>query len=84
MLKLIEKGIPPEGYQTWFEAAMGKQVADIIPMWKTYLAEVAADRDNVTLPNSCVLPDEATYRQYASLHKLDRRQELPLPPEKQG
>ncbi len=84
MLKLIEKGIPPEGYQTWFEAAMGKQVADIIPMWKTYLTEVAADRDNVTLPNSCVLPDEATYRQYASLHKLDRRQELPLPPEKQG
>lgn len=78
MLKLIEKGVAPEGYQSWFEAAMGMQVAEIAPLWKTYLAEVVANRGNSTLPNSLVLPDEASYRQFASLHKLDRCQELPL------
>lgn len=80
MLKLIEKGIAPEGYQTWFDAAMGMQLDEVTPLWKTYLTEVMADRGNFSLPNSLVLPDEAAYRQFASLHKLDRRQEQPLTP----
>jgi hypothetical protein len=78
MLKLIEKGIPPEGYETWFEAAMGMKVEKITPLWQDYLNDVAAAREVFGLPNSAVLPDEATYLEFAKMHNLDRRQERPL------
>ena len=78
MLKLIEKGVPPEGYQTWFEAAMGMKVPQITPLWQAYLKELAASREVFALPRSTVLPDEVSYQEFSRIHNLAARQEIPL------
>ena len=70
MLKLIENGVPPEGYQTWFEAAMEMKVDEVLPLWQAYLKEVAATRQVFLLPLSTVLPDEESYKKFVEQHGL--------------
>ena len=71
MLSLIEKGVPPPGYTTWFEAAMEMDVEKATPLWQAYLNEVATQVPQIMkLPVSTVLPDEAAYSAFAARYGL--------------
>ena len=46
------------GYATYFEAAMGLPLNEVIPLWRNYLAEIAAHRAEIyELPASAVFDD---------------------------
>lgn len=70
MLQQIQTGVPIDGYQTWFEAAMGMKVPELEPLWRAYLKEVAASHHLFALPPSTILPDEQSYNLFAARHNL--------------
>ena len=50
------------GYGSYFEAAMGKPLREIEPMWKEYLADIASHRTEISrIPASAVFSDRASY-----------------------
>jgi hypothetical protein len=50
------------GHASAFEAAMAKPLNDILPLWRRYLADIAARcNDLMRIPSSMVLPDRASY-----------------------
>lgn len=70
MLQQIQTGVPIEGYQTWFEAAMEMKLQELEPLWRAYLKEVAAAHHLFALPPSTILADEPSYRLFAARHNL--------------
>jgi hypothetical protein len=71
LLKLIEKGEPPPGYQTWFEATMEMEVDKVVPLWDAWLRdEVVPQRRFFRLPASTVLPDKAAYEAFMIQHGM--------------
>lgn len=63
-LQLIQKR-DKNGYDSYFEAALGMPIKEIIPLWNTYLGDVAARRNNIMrLPPSNVLNDEMTFQKF--------------------
>ena len=50
------------GYRSYFEAALGKPLEEIEPIWKKYLANITANRTAIRrIPASAVFPDRASY-----------------------
>lgn len=50
------------GYGSYFEAAMGRPLKDIVPLWKEFLHEVATHRaDALNIPPSTLFPNAATF-----------------------
>ncbi len=63
------------GYPSYFEAAMGMPLERIIPLWRTYLQEVAGRRTAIlSLPVSTVFDSEAGFRNCAELHGISKVQ----------
>ena len=59
------------GFNTYFEAAMGESIDQTILKWQAYLKNVEGERSAIMrLPSSVIFPDEASFRNYASAHKL--------------
>jgi hypothetical protein len=59
------------GYPTYFEAAMGMQVEQILPLWQNYLDRAAARRTEIlSLPLSTICDDETSFWNFATAHGL--------------
>ena len=55
------------GYDSYFEAAMGMPIGQVIPLWQDYLARIAARRSEILrLPLSATLPDAEAFRKFAA------------------
>lgn len=51
------------GFRSCFEAAMGKPLKEVEPLWQAYLAEIVAHRAEVMrVPGSTVLPNLTVYQ----------------------
>lgn len=51
------------GHRTYLEAAMERPLEEIVPLWKAYLAEVAAHRpDAMRVPPSAVFQDRGAFQ----------------------
>jgi hypothetical protein len=63
-LQLIQKR-DKNGYDSYFEAAMGIPIDRAIPLWQDYLNKIVARRSEIMrLPLSAILPDEPTFRKF--------------------
>ncbi len=52
------------GYDSCFEAAMEKPLKDLVPLWQSYLQEIAAHRPEIMkIPASVVAPNRAVFEQ---------------------
>ena len=62
------------GFQSYLEAAMGMPIEKILPLWQSYLEEVASNRASIlTLPVSTILPDETAFRTFVMINKISLR-----------
>jgi len=53
------------GYATYFEAAMGMPIEQILPLWQQYLDDVVAHRKQILLlPASSVLDDQTGFEKF--------------------
>jgi len=60
-----------EGYASYFEAAMGMPLKDIVPLWQKYLSDIAEHRTDVMrVPGSAVLPDHTAFEKAVADLKL--------------
>jgi hypothetical protein len=63
------------GYASYFEAAMEMPLEKIIPLWQSYLQEVAQRRTEVlSLPLSTVFESKAAFETFMKLHGISTRQ----------
>jgi hypothetical protein len=70
-----------DGYPTYFEAAMGAPIKDIVPMWKKYLAEIDARRDEILrIPASQVFDTQPAFDGFMRQEGLSAR----IAPEGEG
>jgi len=54
------------GFDSYFEAAMGMPIERVIPLWQDYLARIAARRSEIVrLPLSATLPNEEAFHKFA-------------------
>ncbi len=59
------------GFDSYFEAAMGKPLEQVVPMWREYLKRVAGKRSEIMqLPNSTIFPDKASFESFERTYKL--------------
>jgi hypothetical protein len=64
-LELIQKK-DKGSFATYFEAAMGAPVQQVLPRWQAYLFEIQAQREQIMkLPPSFICRDEQSYRRFA-------------------
>jgi hypothetical protein len=69
-LQLI-KNREKNGYDSYFEAAMGMPINRIIPLWQNYLDRIVARHSEIMrLPSSNVLPDEPTFKKFMEVHGI--------------
>ena len=69
-LQLIQKR-EKNGYDSYFEAAMGMHIDRIVPLWQGYLNKIAVQRGEIMrLPSSNVLPDEPTFQKFIEVHGI--------------
>jgi hypothetical protein len=55
------------GYDSYFEAAMEMPIGRVIPLWRDYLARIAARRSDILrLPLSATLPNEDAFHKFAA------------------
>lgn len=60
-----------DGFPTYFEAAMGAPLQDIIPLWKDYLNEIVDHRDELLrLPSSEILENETAFAGFMRRNRL--------------
>jgi hypothetical protein len=60
-LRLVAAG-DRAGFGTYLEAALEGHLAEIVPMWRAYLEDIAANRAAaMRVPPSTVYPDRASY-----------------------
>ena len=63
------------GFPSYFEAAMGMTVEKILPVWQSYLDDVATNRTKIlALPVSTVCPDEAAFRMFVRTNGISLKQ----------
>jgi hypothetical protein len=63
------------GYPTYFEAAMEMPVEKILPLWQSYLNDVAARRSRVLLlPRSQVFANEAAFQSFVKTNDISLEQ----------
>ena len=59
------------GFDSYFEAAMGMPVERVIPLWQDYLARIAARRSEIVrLPLSATLPNEEAFHKFAASYGI--------------
>lgn len=59
------------GYSSYFEAAMEMPVEKIVPLWQSYLENVATQRGKIlTLPGSAILQNESDFKNFALFHGI--------------
>jgi hypothetical protein len=69
-LQLLQKQ-EKDGYDSYFEAAMGMPINRIVPLWQEYLNRIADQRSEIIrLPPSTVLPDESAFLNFVKLNKI--------------
>lgn len=69
-LQLIQKR-EKNGYDSYFEAAMGMSIDRIVPLWQGYLNKIAVRHGEIMrLPSSNVLPDEPTFQKFIEVHGI--------------
>jgi hypothetical protein len=67
----LVKSREKNGYDSYFEAAMGMPIGRVIPLWQDYLARIAARRAEILrLPLSAALPDEAAFHKFAASYGI--------------
>jgi hypothetical protein len=60
-----------KGYGSFIEAAMGRPIDEIVPLWQAYLKDVVDHRqEHLDLPPSTILEDEGAFRKFAERHHL--------------
>jgi hypothetical protein len=60
-----------EGFPTYFEAALGKHLKDILPLWKNYLAEIQANRAAIMqIPPSQIFDSKAAFTGFMTSRRL--------------
>jgi hypothetical protein len=63
------------GYPTYFEAAMQMPVEKILPLWQSYLNDVAARRTKVLLlPPSTIFETESAFQNFAKTNDISLEQ----------
>lgn len=74
-LKVIDNG-EKNGYQTFLEAAFGKELKDIIPLWEEYLKDVYSKRDSIKrIPPSTILRNRLEFERFMAFYGLDFKQD---------
>ncbi len=69
-LQLI-KNREKNGYDSYFEAAMGMPIDRIVPLWQGYLNKIAVQRREIMrLPPSIILPDEPAFQKFAEFYEI--------------
>ena len=69
-LRLVQKR-EKRGYDSYFEAALEMPLEKIIPLWKSYLAEVEAHRAEIMRwPPSGILKDEPAFQQFIKVYGI--------------
>ena len=59
------------GFDSYFEAAMGMPIERVIPLWQDYLARIAARRSEIVrLPLSATLPNEEAFHKFAASYGI--------------
>ena len=59
------------GFDSYFEAAMGMRIEWVIPLWQDYLARIAARRSEIVrLPLSATLPNEEAFHKFAASYGI--------------
>src|SRR5262249_17227121 len=59
------------GYDSYFEAAMGIPIGQVIPLWHDYLNRIAARRSEISrLPLSATLPNEEAFHKFAASYRI--------------
>jgi len=70
-LQLIQKR-EKNGYGSYFEAALEMPVERVIPLWKSYLNDVAARRNAIMrLPPSTIVKDEPTFKEFTRVFGIE-------------
>jgi hypothetical protein len=70
LLDLVRKR-EKNGYDSYFEAAMGMQIGRVIPLWQDYLARIVARRSEILrLPVSATLPNEDAFHKFAASYGI--------------
>lgn len=63
------------GYPTYFEAAMGMPIKEILPLWQRYLNDAAARRTKIMLlPTSKIFETEAGFQSFAKTNGISLEQ----------
>ncbi len=66
------------GYGSYFEAAMGMPLKDIVPLWQEYLSEIAEHRADIKrVPVSVVLPNQAAFEKAVADLRSPLKQQAP-------
>jgi hypothetical protein len=69
-LKLIA-GHDKKGFHSYFEAAMGMPLKQILPLWQDYLNDVSEHRSKIlSLPVSTICDDEAAFQIFVVNHEI--------------
>jgi hypothetical protein len=73
-LELIQKK-DKASFGTYFEAAMGARVQEVLPLWQNYLDGVQAKRDQILqLPASFICRDEQAYGTFTNRFRIEPAQ----------
>jgi len=68
---ISSKGARKNGFDSYFEAAMGMPIERVIPLWQDYLARIAARRSEIVrLPLSATLPNEEAFHKFAASYGI--------------
>jgi len=59
------------GYNSYFEAAMDLPLDKIVPLWQSYLSNVATNRSEIMrLPSSAILRDKAAFQSFVAHYRV--------------
>jgi hypothetical protein len=59
------------GYDSYFEAAMGMPIDRIVPLWQSYLNKIDVRRSEIMrLPTSMILPDKLAFQKFNEIYGI--------------
>jgi Zn-finger domain-containing protein len=59
------------GYDSYFEAAMGMPIDRIVPLWQSYLNKIDVRRSEIMrLPTSMILPDKPAFQKFNEIYGI--------------
>jgi len=69
-LELV-KSEDKNGYNSYFEAAMEMPADKIVPLWKAYLNDIAANRNEIMrLPPSAIFQDKEVFQRFVTQYRI--------------